>query len=123
MLPEHWSNFCRKGNYGTRDQRASVKRCINETGHVRGYYSDILMDPTLPPTNALYPSHDHRSERNDDSDMVIDARVINDMKTILTEDEFWLIIEHLYAVGRQKGRIPDRVALRHDSWKPERNFA
>jgi hypothetical protein len=38
--------------------------------------------------------------------MVVDARIINDMKSHLSNSEFWLLVEHLYAVGRAKGSHP-----------------
>ena len=123
MPSNEWKQFCRKGRYSQKIQLASVKRCVGGDGQVRGYYSDLLLDPTLPETDAMYPSHDHVSDPNDDSWIVVDARVINDMKTIVSEQGFWLVIEHLYAVGRAKGKIPERPAQRHDDWRPVRNFA
>ena len=56
--------------------------------------------------------------------MVVDARVINDMKSVLNEAEFWLVIEHFFAVGLAKGYIPSGGAPRRlaDTWSPGRNF-
>ena len=55
--------------------------------------------------------------------MVVDVRVINDMKSHLNEAEFWLVIEHLYAVGIADGRIPSGAPRRLvDTWSPVRHF-
>jgi hypothetical protein len=54
----------------------------------------------------MYPSHDHTTHLRDDREIVLDARIVNDMKSHLTDSEFWLLIEHLYAVGVAKGTIP-----------------
>ncbi len=121
-LPTAWKEFCKKGRISQGKQVKSVERCFDLDRVVRGYYSDFLLDPTLPPTDAMYPSHDHITYPKDDSEIVIDARVINDMKSIINEQEFWSLIEHLYAVGRTKGKIPNREAKRHDHWKPKRDF-
>ncbi len=123
ILPKAWKEFCKKGRISQRNQVKSVERCIDVDGVVRGYYSDFPLDPKLPSTDAMYPSRDHLTYPKDDSEIVIDARVINDMKSIINEHEFWFLIEHLYAVGRVKGKIPYREAKRHDNWKPRRDFA
>lgn len=83
-------------------------RCAGQDSNVRGYYSGFFLNRELPHTHAMYPSHDHLAGRGDDSQMVVDARVVNDMKTILSEDEFWVLFEHLYSVGRAKGKISHR---------------
>lgn len=122
-LPESWIAFCRRGQISVGHQRRSVQACLGPDGTVRGYYSDLPLDPTLDPTHSLYPSHDHTTAPRDHQAMVVDARVINDMKSHLSESEFWQVVEHLYAVGRAKDRIPNRAAQRLDSnWRPSRNF-
>lgn len=123
MLSNSWSDFCRRGGYPRKMQEASVARCADMNGNVRGYYSDFLLNPELPHTNAMYPSHDHLAGRGSHSQMVVDTRVINDMKSILSEDELWRLVEHLYSVGCAKGRIPQRKAERHDDWTPTRDYA
>ncbi|MDP1677625.1 MAG: hypothetical protein Q8L88_12270 [Bacteroidota bacterium] len=123
MISNEWKEFCSKGRYSQRDQITSVNKCLSNDGMVLGFYSDLVLNPNLPDTDALYPSHDHTINSSNHSQMVVDARIINDMKSILNETEFWIIIEHLYAVGISKGKIPNRTAQRNDSWKPVRNFA
>ena len=123
MISDDWMEFCRRGRIPLRNQVASVERCVSNSGIVKGHYSDLILDPTLPETHALYPSHDHTVSRSDHSQMVVDARIINDMKSILNETEFWNIIEHLYAVGLSKGKIPRHVPQRKDEWRPLRDYA
>src|ERR1019366_7834263 len=45
------------------------------------------------------------------------------MKYHLNESEFWLLIEHLYAVGITKGKIPSGSPRRlADTWSSLRHF-
>jgi hypothetical protein len=90
---------------------------------VRGYYSDFKLNPRLKNTSALYPSHDHVTRNKNDSRMVLDSRVINDMKGILSKTEFWQVIEHLYAVGVLKKEINADDPKYHYDWKPRRNYS
>ena len=56
--------------------------------------------------------------------MVVDARFVNDMKTILSEQELWTMVEHLYAIGRHTGKIPEREAqMLPAGWHPTRDYA
>jgi len=123
-IPENWRSFCRRGRYRVKDQEASVLKSMNEDGSVVGYHSGFRLDPNLKATDALYPSHDHLSGRDNDGNMVVDARFVNDMKTILSEEEFWIMVEHLYAMGRRKGTIPARDAqILPAGWHPLRDYA
>lgn len=118
-----WQGFCARGQISVGHQRRSLEACTDQDGIVRGYYSDIELDPTLPSSHSLYPSHDHTTVPRNDREMVVEARVFNDMKAHLTASEFWEVIEHFYAVGRAKGRIPDRSPQRlHPGWTPERGY-
>lgn len=122
-LPEAWLAFCRKGKIGFAHQCRAVESCVASDGSVRGHYSDLLLNPTVPETHSLYPSHDHTTSPRDHRSMVVDARLINDMKSHLSEAEFWLVIEHLYAIGRSKEQIPLRSPQRlPGNWVPSRNF-
>ncbi|KKR70480.1 MAG: Proline-tRNA ligase, partial [Candidatus Woesebacteria bacterium GW2011_GWA2_40_7b] len=78
-------------------------------GKIRGYYSDLELDPTAMPSSSLYPSAEHTTYPKKDSQMVVEARIINDMKSHLSEEEFWYAVEHLYAVGREKGKIKEET--------------
>jgi hypothetical protein len=121
-LPPKWEKWCQHGNYSVGHKRRAVLKCFNKTtGEVRGFYSDLLLDPTLPHTNSLYPSVDHTTSPKSDIEMVVEARIINDVKSHLTEEEFWQMVEHLYAAGTSKGKV-SRLAKRRDAWKPKRNY-
>lgn len=118
-----WETFCRRGRISVGRQRRSVESCRAPNGVVRGHYSDLELDPTLEHTHSMYPSHDHTTFPRDHRAMVVDARIFNDMKSHLSEDEFWLVVEHLYAVGRAKKRIPSRHPRRLGrGWSPRRNY-
>lgn len=122
-LPESWEAFCNRGRYSVGHQRRSVRRCFGPDGIVRGYYSDLPLDPTIPCTRSMYPSHDHTTHPRDDREMVVDARIVNDMKSHLNATEFWLLIEHLYAAGIAKGTIPPGPPRRlPDNWSSLRQF-
>jgi hypothetical protein len=122
-LLESWEAFCNRGRYSVGHQRRSVRRCLGLHGMVRGWYSNLPLDPTIPCTRSMYPSHDHTTHPRDDREMVVDARIINDMKSHLSEAEFWLLIEHLYVVGREKGNIPPGLPRRlADDWSSLRQF-
>jgi hypothetical protein len=68
----------------------------------------------------MYPSLEHRKGRGDPRDVVVEARVVNDMKSLLSEKEFWQLIGHLYAVGSRAGKVAS-VPL-HRGWQPRANF-
>jgi hypothetical protein len=122
-LSEAWLAFCGRGKISIGHQRRSVESCVGTDGVPRGHYSDVVLDPTLPDKHSMYPSHDHTTSPRDHRSMVVDARVFNDMKSHLDELEFWLVIEHFYAVGRANGRIPSRSPERLPTgWAPNRNF-
>lgn len=102
-------------------QRASVLATGNPWQGLKGYYSGLPLDPDLSPKNALYPSHDHLNGRDDHSQAVVETRLINDMKSMLTEREFWHMIEHLYAVGIEKGKVScNKPRKLKKGWLPSR---
>jgi hypothetical protein len=123
-LPAAWHHWTKTGKHGKRGNRKknAALRCLH-LGIVRGYLSDLPLDPSLPWQHSLYPSIEHLSGPSDQTDLVVETRIVNDMKSHLTEAEFWSVIEHLYAVGLTKGRIkaqpPQRLG---DCWKPARSF-
>jgi hypothetical protein len=122
-LSVEWDAYCHRGKYSVTNQRRSVRRCMGADGIIRGWYSDLPLDSTIPCTRSMYPSHDHITHPKDDREMVVDARVVNDMKSHLTESEFWLLVEHLYGVGVAKRRIPPGPPRRlADNWTSIRHF-
>ena len=120
-LSEAWEIWCHRGRLSVGNRRRAVLRCMDDNGDVRGYHSDLLLDPTLPPTHSLYPSIEHLTFPKLDSEVVVETRIVNDMKSHLSETDFWQMIEHLYVVGRTRDRIPASAA-RRDSWTLGRNY-
>ena len=53
----------------------------------------------------MYPSLEHLADPKNHTETVVEARIINDMKSHLREEEFWRVIEHLFIVGIDKGKI------------------
>ena len=122
-IPEEWKAWCRSGVHGkgTRKKKALRRSLVGR--EVRGYLSDLPLSPNCSPTDSMYPSIEHLSSPTDHGDIVVEARIINDMKSHLSESEFWSVVEHLFAVGVAKGKILAPFGKRlPDSWKPERHY-
>lgn len=107
------------GKHGAGKKQDAVKESM-VNGKVRGFYSDFILNPERDPKDSMYPSIDHVNPRG--SKLVVEARVINDMKSHLTETEFWRVIEHLYAVGLEKNKIKKRKPIRLPTFRPENNY-
>jgi hypothetical protein len=54
--------------------------------------------------------------------MVVETRIVNDMKSHLSDAEFWHAIEHLYFVGVAGKKIAE-PCQRRDGWLPARHYA
>ncbi len=123
-LNEKWLAWSKRGVHGrTSRKRRAAEHCMAPDGVVRGYFSDLPLDPTLPETHSLYPSFEHLKSPTDHSSIAVEARIINDMKCHLSEAEFWQVVEHLYAVGQAKGHIPIPVPRRLPAaWAPQRHY-
>jgi hypothetical protein len=121
QLSDAWEVWCRRGSPSVRRRRCAALRCMNERGEIRGYYSDLVLDPTLPETHALYPSIEHTTFPKQHDEIVVETRVVNDMKGILSEEEFWHAIEHLFTVGAAQKKIPS-AATRRDTLSPVRHY-
>lgn len=118
-----WPTWVNKGTHKGATKRRALDRCRQTDGTIRGYYSDLPMDPTLPETHSLYPSVEHLSSPGNHKDVVVEARIINDMKSHLSEAEFWQVVEHLFAVGALKGQIPiPQPRLLASAWSPTRHY-
>jgi hypothetical protein len=71
----------------------------------------------------MYPSLEHLSDPKNHADTVVEARVINDMKSHLSEEEFWRVVEHLFIVGVSKGTIKAPFGKRLPrGWSPKRHY-
>jgi len=71
----------------------------------------------------MYPSLEHLVDPSNHDDVVVEARIFNDMKSHLTEGEFWRVIEHLFVVGVKKGtiRLPFGKRL-PKRWSPAKDY-
>lgn len=123
-IPTEWESWLKTGNYSPACKRRAVRnlKCLGR-GEVRGYLSGLRLDPKLPPTDSLYPSVEHLKGQKNSRDVVVETRIVNDMKSHLSEKEFWQFIEHLFFVGREKGKIRSVSGKRLPKrWKPEKNY-
>jgi hypothetical protein len=121
-IPPNWEKWCLTGRHGGgRKKKALIKSLVN--GNVRGYLSDLPLRPDLDPGDSMYPSVEHLIDPTNHQETVVEARIINDMKSHLTQTEFWQVIEHLFAVGVQKGHIKAPYGKRLPKhWRPTKHF-
>jgi hypothetical protein len=71
----------------------------------------------------MYPSLEHRVRPNSQAETVVEARVINNMKSHPSEDESWRVIDHLSLVDIQKGKISAPFGKRlPKGWGPARHY-
>ena len=57
------------------------------------------------------------------AEAVVEARIINDMKSHLSETEFWKVIEHLFIIGVEKKKIAPPYGKRlPKGWSPLRHY-
>ena len=122
-VPAPWEKWCTTGKHGRGARKANaVLKCL-QSGHVRGYFSDIVLRPELDATDSMYPSLEHLVDPTNHAEAVVEARVINDMKSHLSEREFWLVIEHLFIVGVEKKKIAAPFGKRLPrGWSPKRHY-
>jgi hypothetical protein len=123
-IPRAWEKWCRTGRHGkgARKKNALLKCLVS--GSVRGYFSDIPLRPELAPTDSMYPSVEHLVDPTNHREAVVEARIVNDMKSHLSEREFWQVVEHLFAVGIQKGAIKPPFGKRlPKQWSPAKHFS
>ncbi len=120
-VPKAWENWCKRGKYTKCRKRQAVLECFDQNSKkVRGYFSDFILNPALSPKKSLYPSIDHITPKNENAALVVEARIINDMKSHLDEKEFWEVVSHLCAVGIEKEKIKKPAKLKN--WTPRRNY-
>jgi hypothetical protein len=122
-LPKVWEDWCKKGKYSVGIKRRPAKEQLDKNKKVRGFYSDFILKPTLAHTDSLYPSMEHVIPKSNDGTLVVEARIINDMKSHLGENEFWMAIEHLYAVGLEKGKVSHPASRKDSAFRPKNNYS
>lgn len=123
VVPAHWEKWCTTGVHGRGERkRKALLRCL-DGNVVRGHFSDLPLDPSLAPSDSMYPSFEHLVSPKDHDEAVVEARIVNDMKSHLSEIEFWQLIEHLFAVGVKKGSIIAPFGKRlPQKWSPVRHY-
>jgi hypothetical protein len=122
-IPVTWEKWCTTGRHGRGDRKKNaVVKCL-KSGHVRGYFSDIPLRPDLDMTHSMYPSFEHLVDPTNHNEAVVEARIINDMKSHLSEKEFWQVVEHLFIVGLDKGKIKPPFGKRLPTgWSPAKHY-
>lgn len=122
-IPATWEKWCKSGKHGRGARKKNaVLKCLN-SGHVRGYFSDIVLRPDLVITDSMYPSLEHLIDPKNHTEAVVEARIINDMKSHLSEAEFWKVIEHLFIVGIEKKKIVAPYGKKlPKGWSPKRHY-
>ncbi len=99
--------------------RGQWRKAILEALHTskgRGHYSRFPLSlATGNPTTWSWPSVDHLKGPKI-AELVIETRLVNDMKTIMSDQEFRTLIGHLAAVLKVDVKEQDR-------WQCRRSFA
>jgi len=122
-IPSNWEKWCNTGAHGRGARKKNAVLKSLHSGHVRGYFSDIPLRPDLDPTHSMYPSFEHLKDPKNHQEAVVEARIINDMKSHLSENEFWLVIEHLFSIGVEKRKIKTPFGKKlPKGWSPERHY-
>jgi hypothetical protein len=86
-IPKNWEKWCTTGRHGRGARKKNaVRKCLS-AGHVRGYFSDVVLRPDLDATHSMYPSLEHLSGPKNHAETVVEARIVNDMKSHLSESE------------------------------------
>jgi hypothetical protein len=71
----------------------------------------------------MYPSVEHLVEPTNHREAVVETRIVNDMKSHLSENEFWRMVEHLFVVGVEKGKIRAPFGKRlPKGWSPAKHY-
>lgn len=97
--------------------RAAISTAMDQCRGI-GHYSGMALSvkPPLKETDWNWPSIDHLSDAGT-AEVALETRLVNDMKTIMSEQEFREMVAHLSAVLKVK---PNRLAA---TWKCHRSFA
>lgn len=83
-----------------------------------GIYSQlpITLDHPQKGTAAMWPSVEHLQDPAT-PDLAMETRLVNDMATIMSKDEFFEMVGHIAAVNEIA------PVAQTDDWKPQRSFA
>ncbi len=100
---------------GKAEFRAAILRAIWES-QGRGFFSGFPLSLSLPWGDPRYPSVEHLDGAQS-ANIVLEIRVVNDMKSINNERELRELIGHLAFMHNIKPRqLPD-------GWRPMRDFS
>jgi|GEM_PF-5408272 len=98
------------------DWKVEIHKALQSTDGI-GIYSQLPLSLNdKKETHPMWPSVDHLSDDLTPK-VAIDTRVINDMKTILSEQEFKDIVSHLFT------KMKLEVKALEDTWRPKRDYA
>ena len=122
-IPVTWEKWCKTGTHGRGARKKNaVLKCL-KSGHVRGHFSDLVLRPDIDSADSMYPSLEHLVDPKNHAEAVVEARIINDMKSHLSESEFWQVIEHLFIVGVENKKIVAPFGKRLPrKWSPKRHY-
>lgn len=97
--------------------RAAISSAMDQCGGVAQYsLLPLSLEPPLKETDWNWPSIDHLQDAGT-AEVALETRLVNDMKTIMSEKEFREMVAHLAAVFHV---TVERLAT---NWKCERSFA
>lgn len=74
--------------------RSAIKKAVAASDG-KCPYTGVRLDFTLPSYDPFYPSLDHKSSLAS-ADLGVTIRLVNDMKSIMSEDEFLKMVAHIY---------------------------
>jgi len=95
--------------------REAVVCSLNKMPDNRAHFSKLPLSLKREATDPLYPSADHL-ENPENFHLVLETRLVNDMKTILTESEFKKVLAHLvWALKIKSRKLPE-------NWQCQRDF-
>ena len=97
--------------------RRAIKKAV-EKSNGRCPYTGIKLDFTLPSYDPFYPSLDRKGGL-DSTNLDITSRIVNGMKSIMSEKEFLAIVAQIYAF---RGLKPPRELADEKAFKPRRRF-
>ncbi|MHA1670881.1 MAG: hypothetical protein ACTSV5_09915 [Promethearchaeota archaeon] len=89
--------------HSSSEWREAVLKALNNCKDGKAIYSKYKLDINLDSSNPYYPSIEH-IERIDKLNLGVEIRIVNDMKSILSEDEFFEFIIRLYEKNNLKNK-------------------
>jgi hypothetical protein len=113
-------NGCYKRALNRKSQaewRRAIKKAIAASDGVCPY-TGVTLDFGLPSYDPFYPSLDHKKGL-DSTDLGITTRIVNDMKSIMSEGEFLKMVTRIYEYRVARVAPADPHG---ETFKPRRAF-